>query len=612
MALDFGFVGNSNKFKIDKCEFLLKDTKLSKSGAKNYLKPADKKKLNGLTACTKYDVNLVIQNIASKKEFGYQNSVVTKIDKKAAKIELKVDKKENDSVRLLWNALDATCISNYSVVVRNHENITVFEETQKSGGFVIATNLTACEIYSAQVVAKTLRDEEVKSPEKEFSLQSNTQIDNLILNVDELNGETANLSWSTEPEACLIEYKLNIRSGDKIVHEVHAFTSAVVINNLTSCSNYSAELIALDADKRVLKSVTRSFVTHSGAVDEVKVALEPGTTKVKVAWTPPKRLECVANYVIKHRIEDCKFTTEDETNCNETKNLDKSSKWFVLNSLPLAERFLLEFYVNETSGDVKLAKTVQFTTIDREKFLVNSINEFRREKTKLQLRWNLDGYFHRILKHFEVTFDGKVYETRDQLIEMDIAACGKNYTVQIRCFLNDNVTIGPVVTYQTNLNDDDIPLSSLRNAIEHQQANNSVIISWSPVQEEKMCIAYYEVDFNEQSFKTNKTQTEINNFTSCIDYKLDITPISQHGRRGATATYEFTAKEFCKFFFAGVIHQDGMGTKLLGPKCLKNEILETKCLEYKSCKISYVKLLHNFKTFEFYTIRFLDIQALDI
>lgn len=548
MALDFSFIGNSNKFKIEKCEFLLKDTRLSKNGAKNYIKPADKRKLNGLTPCTKYDVNLVIQNIASKKDFSYQNSVTTKVDQNAAKIELKVDKKESDSVRLLWNTLDASCISSYSVNVKNHQNETVFEDTTPTGGYVIVTNLTACEVYSAQVVATTLRDEEVKSPAKTVVLKSETLIDQLKLEIDELGGENVTLSWSTEPEVCLIEYKLSIRSGDKIVHEVHAFTSSAVINNLTSCSNYSAELIALDGDKRVLKTVTRSFVTHSGTIEEIKVMPVQGSSKVKVAWTPPKRLDCIANYTIKYKIEDCQFGIDDETNCNETISVDKSSKWFVFSSLPLAERFLLEFYVNETSGDARLAKNVPFTTIDREKFFVSNINEFRREKTKLQLRWNLDGYFFKILKHFEIIFDGNVFETREQLIDLDIAACNKNYTVQIRCYSKDNETIGPVVTYQTNLNDDDIPLSPMRNTIQHEQVNNSVIISWSPMQEEKMCIAYYEVDFNDQSFKTNDTRTEINDFAPCIAYKLDITPISQHGKRGATATYEFTTKEFRKLW----------------------------------------------------------------
>lgn len=547
LALDFGFIGNSNKFKIEKCEFLLKDTRLSKSGAKNYIKPADKRKLNGLTPCTKYDVNLVIQNIASKKEFSYQNSVTTKVDQNAAKIELKIDKDDSDSVRLLWNTLDASCISNYSVSVKNHRNDTVFEETKPTGGFVIVPDLTACEVFSAQVVATTFRDEEVKSPVKTIVLKSKTLIDQLKLDIDKMDGESVTLSWSTEPEVCLIEYKLNIHSGDKTVHEVHAFTSsAAVINNLTSCSNYSAELIALDGDKRVLKTVMRSFVTHSSTIEEIKVMPIQSTSKVKVSWTPPKRLDCIANYTIKYKIEDCQFSIDDETNCNETIAVDKSSKWFVYSSLPLAERFLLEFYVNETSGDARLAKKVPFTTIDREKFFVNNINEFRREKTKLQLRWNLDSYFFKILKHFEIIFDGKVFETREQLIDLDVEACNKNYTAQIRCYTKDNETIGPVVTHQTNLNDDDIPLSSMRNGIQHEQVNNSVIISWSPKLEEKMCIAYYEVDFNDQSFKTNDTKTEINDFAACIDYKLDITPISQHDKRGATATYEFTTKELRK------------------------------------------------------------------
>lgn len=548
LSLNFGFVGNSLEFKIDDCKFLLKDTKNSIFGKKSYGTQKNKKSLGGLKACTKYDVKFVIQNVATKKEFNYQNVVATKVDFDSSKLELKVDKSEHESVQLLWNTFDTTsCVESYQVTVINRQNDSIFEDADAKMGSLTVRNLSVCELYSAQVIATTLNfNEKIKSAATTFSVKSKKVVESLKLNIDEIHGESAALSWTVVPEACFMEFKLNIRDvNNKIVYETNSITNSTVISNLTSCSNYSAELIALDDDKRALKAVTKTFVTHSSKIGDIRVVITaPGSAKV--IWSSPKRLDCIVNFKMIRKITECRFTINDDIPCVEEISINKASKWHLSEALPLAERFLVEFYVNELSGDSIFMKNLTFNTMDRDKFLVNHINEFRRERTKLQLRWSMESFFMKNLKHFEIKFEGRIIETRDQLVDLEVEACAKNYTIEISCISKDNER-GPAVIYRTNMNDDDIPLSSLQDNIHYEQVNELVIISWQPQKKEESCIAYYEIGFSDQTFKEEKTRTEINDFAPCILYEFDITPISHHDKRGITTTFEFTTKEVGEF-----------------------------------------------------------------
>lgn len=533
-----------DKFKIENCDFLVKETKSVVAGRKNYVRQSGKIKLNGLAACTKYDVLMTIQNVATKKDWSYQNSVFTKIDSKFAKLELKVVKVENDSVSLSWNHLSDTCISKYQLTIMNSKNESVFVDDNVKNGATTVPNLPLCNIYTAQVVMLTARDEKVSSPKKMFLLKSELNVENLELNVGDVKSDSASLSWTSNTE-CPQEFKIKVRnSEDKVVYTTNVYAYAFVITNLTSCSNYSVELIALGDNKLSLKAVIKTFLTKSLPVENLKIKVE--RMKAKVTWTAPPKLECIDSFIISYLIEDCNFSFDDNIPCSKTESIAKTSSSHTFSNLPLAERFSLTIYANEsTSGDASPAQNYSFNTIDYEKFFVQNINEFRLEKTKLQLRWSLENFFWKILQHFEIQFEGNLLTAEKSYITLDVDACKRNYSIAVRCVSKDG-TRGAAVSYLTKLNDDDIPLSSLDKNIEHQQANDSIVISWSPRKEEEACIAHYEIDFNDQNFKTVEARTEINDFAPCITYEVDITPISHHGKRGITSTFEFTTKEFRK------------------------------------------------------------------
>lgn len=119
------------------------------------------------------------------------------------------------------------------------------------------------------------------------------------------------------------------------------------------------------------------------------------------------------------------------------------------------------------------------------------------------------------------------------------------------------LTLGEAVTYQTNLQDDQIPLSSLLNRIKHEQTSlNKAIISWTPNDNEKPCIQSYEIIADDgRQFETSETRTEIE-IVPCITYEITITPISLNGVAGTSSIYEFSAKEvgMCQNFYSSKIH----------------------------------------------------------
>lgn len=100
------------------------------------------------------------------------------------------------------------------------------------------------------------------------------------------------------------------------------------------------------------------------------------------------------------------------------------------------------------------------------------------------------------------------------------------------------------MTYQTNLQDDQVRLSPLLNRIKHEQTSlNKAIISWTPNENELACIRSYEITADDgRRFETYETRTEIE-IVPCITYEIAITPISLNGVAGASSLYEFSAQE---------------------------------------------------------------------
>lgn len=198
-----------------------------------------------------------------------------------------------------------------------------------------------------------------------------------------------------------------------------------------------------------------------------------------------------------------------------------------------------------TSNDT-IVKTSEFEHIDFDKFIVDNIAEFRLSPTELQLRWSNSI---EILKEFQIFHDGKMFTSNQTLINLEIDACRKNYTVMIRCVSNGG-NFGPNVSYHTNLNDDSVPLSAISDTtFSFMQTNEELLISWIPNMKEAPCINYYDVILNDQNFKTDQPKTVLNDFLPCITYRIQVTPIAETGTRGESTNYEFTTnvigKNFC-------------------------------------------------------------------
>lgn len=537
---------------------MLKETRVAVHKAKNskvQTKPAN---LGGLIACTKYDVDMKVENLMTKKTFTYSNNVFTKFDGKVGKIELKVDKTESDSARLSWNILqsDTACILKYEVVVTDRNNQQVFEALNIKSTSAVVPSLSSCDVYSAQVTAISARDERIVSSSKTFQIKSQTEevVSRLNLSVDDVKDDSVSLSWTSESTKCLQEYQLKVRySDDKIVYDNNFYNNSVVISDLTSCNNYSVELVALKDDKSALQAVIKSFYIHALPVRNVTISVKKSSAQVK--WIPPPNLDCVANFTLTYDIVDCQYDIGENVSCSVTQTLDKTKTTAKLTSLPLSKRFLLAINANEvTSTSVAShAKTWPFNTIDFEKFLVKSINVVRLKRTKLQLSWGFDSYLKQHLKYFEIFIDGEVLTSMKQYTTVDVAACLKNYNITIRCVSIDGFE-GANVTYQTDLNDDIIPLSAVKNNFTFVQENELLTISWTPLKAEESCIAHYEVDFFEEHAEVKEPRFVTKDFDSCVDYAVRITPVSLNGKPGNEIEFEFVTRASGKFIHFKLIN----------------------------------------------------------
>ncbi|CRK94349.1 CLUMA_CG007863, isoform A [Clunio marinus] len=546
LFLDFNF-GSGNVFSVGNCKFVLKETKTAEHKARNHKRQNSKQNLGGLAPCTKYDVMLKILNSATNKEFAYQNIVYTKMLSNVAKLVVAVDEANNESTILSWKIQSSktNCITSYDVVIKNSKAEIVYDKSNVEDSSVVVKNLSPCELYTARVVAHSGRGEKITSNDKSFTIKSSVRsVENLELIVDEVTSETVALSWKTDSEDCLQEFHVKLRDNrDKIIYDKKVYSNSVVITNLTSCRNYSVELIALDSDKSALKAVIKSFFTPSTPIENVSINVS--RTRADVSWVPSENLDCITNYQVGYEIVNCEHKPGDNVSCSTLRTIEKSKTSVRFSQLPLAERFTLTIYANEvtSNGDASRAKIWKFNTFDYEKFVVQNINEFRDKRTELQLSWGLDIYFKKLLKHFEVEFNGEVLITDKQSIIINIEACNKNYTISVRCVSKDDYK-GAAVIYNTNLNDDDVPLSSLDSNINYKQVESSVMLTWNPKKEEINCIGFYEVEFNDQIVKTKETELEITDLAPCTSYEISITPISLHDIRGRTSIFELTTQEF--------------------------------------------------------------------
>lgn len=194
--------------------------------------------------------------------------------------------------------------------------------------------------------------------------------------------------------------------------------------------------------------------------------------------------------------------------------------------------------VNWNTFNESVKKESEFEHIDLEKFIVTDIVEFRLSPTELQLRWAFN--LMEVLKEFQIFHDGKVFYSNKSIINFEIDACRKNYTIMIRC-ASFGGNFGPNVSYHTNLNDDSVPLSAIsQTAFSVVQSNDELMISWIPNVKEAPCIKSYDVLINDENLNTEEPKAMLNDFLPCITYSVQVTPITEKGTRGESAIYEFT------------------------------------------------------------------------
>lgn len=182
----------------------------------------------------------------------------------------------------------------------------------------------------------------------------------------------------------------------------------------------------------------------------------------------------------------------------------------------------------------------EFEHIDFDKFIVKNIAEFRLTPTRLQLSWSFK--FMEILKEFQIFFNGQTFTSNETLINFEIDACKRNYSISIRCASNGG-NFGPNVSYQTNLDDDSVPLSAISDtAFSVTQTSEELLIKWIPNAKEAPCIEHYDVILNDQNFKVTEPKTILNDFLPCITYRIQVVPVTEKGTRGGSTSYEFTTK----------------------------------------------------------------------
>lgn len=537
---------------MSNCEFKIKDTKISEYPLKSVKKPKEKNKLGGLKPCVRYDVTLTIENLASKKDFIYKNKVYTKIDKPKLKLSLK--NQTSNSAKFEWKLekSESSCILSYNIKLMNSKNESyevIINDTEKTG---FAQNLQSCDVYTAKITALTARDEKISSDTLSFPLLSTNDkkediIKNLKVFTENITNDSVNIRWTSDSTNCLQDYKIELfDSSSKLLRNQNTFENSLIINHLSQCKNYSIVLKAVDQNKNTLISVNESFTTHLYfPLNEVEVVADK--LKAEVKWPKLNDRECILDYSVTFK----KLFPNDDSNSQKINNIDRNSYKFKIPQISPNEEYDVTFQINEISYKdhsnlQKQLKTVNFNTLDRDKFRVKNIVEFRNTISKLQISWNLEMPLNHFLDHYRVLVNEVEYVTNKTFINLSIVSCRMNYTLIIQC-VDKRGFIGDAASYQTNLKDSDFELSPFDDNIHAEQAENEIIISWTPMKDEASCISHYEIGCNDQLYNTSITKHTFTDFLPCITYEIFIIPYTLDGLPGARSVFEYTAKEIGMF-----------------------------------------------------------------
>ncbi|XP_070507086.1 phosphatidylinositol phosphatase PTPRQ-like [Chironomus tepperi] len=541
LKLNIGLIGNTNKFQVQNCKFELSKTRTAVYGKSNF-RNHQKDKLSGLTACTKYKVMFTVKNVATSKSWEYENYVSTKPDSKVTKIELSVLEVDEDYVDFQWTAKNADCFEIYHAILKDSnnreiQNIKLLPDVRT----VSFNNLESRKSYTAVIIAQHEKGSTLSSNEQKIKMKSSENyIDDIevILNVQNVTTNTAQLIWNlTDTIDTPVTYNLEIfdQTGtNKIFNEVLT-NNSIILRNLKACMEYNAKVTVVEFQK----SSEKTFATGMAPPGNVtQITYQANQTHSIISWNPPEvNPTCVTNYTIKFG-----YLKDENATVQHTVPKDHLSK--VFDRLKYSTKIYIHVYANlDTSVNATRASNIKvFENFNIDNFVVKTIQEFRLSAAEMQLSWGFDTSFidGDVLDYFEVFFDGTAHKTKKRLLNLNIIACRTNYTIVIRCASKAG-TVGPNVTYHTNLNDKEVQLSIINATdINVQQYNESLLIEWTPNVYEASCIDYYEIKFADGVFKTNVPKMEINKFDSCMLYQVLITPISiESGTKGETTQYEF-------------------------------------------------------------------------
>lgn len=447
----------------------------------------------------------------------------------------------------------SSCYDSFNAVIKNRNNETFPVSINVTHNIIKADKLSRCLVYTAEMTAISAHGEHITSNEINFALKEDKQKMKVInMNVTAISYDSINVSWAAVDSInanCLHEHQLELYDkNNKLIRKQKVFEKKAKITNLLpNCKSYLVKLV--DVDGKLLAE--RSFATSvQFPFDDLKVSADK--QRVEITWPKVENRECLLGISVQYVLDRCSYDYEQEDKnkikrCKMTAiDVNKNQTMMTITQLLPWKTYVGTFYVHEVTP-YKPYKFLKFhTTIDQDLFHVENINEFRISINEARVSWSFHQYFLEDLDYFELNFDGQVYKTINNYINFKIAPCKMNYTLTVQCIGKGNLK-GEVVTYKTNLQDDQVAstLSSLTGNVTHRQkSSNAAELSWTPIKEEISCIKSYEIEIEKglQSLQFSTAETNVEIDTSpCLTYTVRITPISHSGSAGLTTLYKFTA-----------------------------------------------------------------------
>lgn len=520
---------------------------------KSVLRQKVKNKLGKLKPCTKYEVKLRIHNPSATKknfaDFEYKNYVYTKIDPQTTKLRLELISSDASSALLKINfanrTVEGSCLSEFDVEVKNSADESFPIDIDTTQNHLTVKNISICDEYQAEMTAISFWNERVKSNVLNFTLKDDKpKVANL--SVTAISANSVNVSWTqddSEASKCLSsDHELHVYDNENVlIMRQNVSEGEAIIFDTTECSDYSFVLIDFDG-----KTLAKQFLTTSVQfpLDGVMIAIDG--RKREITWPRIDNRACISNFTVTYRIQNC-YTDIDSCKLI-TKIIEKDQNTLKLEDISPFEYYELEFIVNIADKDEAHSKSLVFNTLDREEFYVTDIAHSLVSLQELRITWLLDGSLTKFLDRFQLTFDGKIYETSATSFTFPVTSCNtSSYSLTIQCIAIDDVSMsGDPVEHLSNLKDDKITqfITSLDGRISHSLIDpKTANISWTPAEDLIPCIHSYDVYVEiGQHFNTVATSFELV-LSLCTPYWVEITPILLNGIIAPSAVYAFNNEQ---------------------------------------------------------------------